>query len=162
MGKYIAKRVSLDEATLPNEIWKDVVGYEEKYKVSNLGRIYSEISKKILNPHKNILNGYYQMPLGNRPNRKNFRLHRLVAEAFIPNPFNKKEVNHKNKDINDNRVKNLEWMNAWENQAHRNGVTMWNNWQGRITSLDYSVGRRKIEGFSERIIPMLEKMIPIN
>ena len=162
MGKYIAKRVSLDEATLPNEIWKNILETEEKYLISSKGRIYSTISSKVLtlNPHKRF--GYVVVPLGKRQGGKSYRVHRLVAEAFIPNPFNKKEVNHKNKDKNDNRVENLEWMSPMENQAHKNGITMWNNWQGRITSLDYSVGRRKIEGFSERIIPMLQKMIPIN
>jgi hypothetical protein len=161
MGKYIAKRVSLQEVTLQNEIWKDVIGYEGEYLVSNFGNVYSNVSQKLLKPHKNIINGYYQIPLGDRVNRKNYRLHRLVAQAFIPNPFNKKEVNHKNKDINDNSVQNLEWMNAWENQSHKHGVKSWNNWQGKISFQNYSVGRRKMNGFSEIIIPMLEKIVPL-
>jgi hypothetical protein len=161
MGKYIAKRVSLLEATLENEVWKDVVGYEGKYKISNFARVYSEVRKNLLNPSKNKLTGYYQIPFGDRKNRKSFRLHRVVAQAFIPNPFNKKEVNHKNKDKEDNKVDNLEWMNAWENQAHRHGIKTWNNWQGRIASQDYSVARRKMKGFSEKIIPMLEKIVPL-
>jgi hypothetical protein len=162
MGKYIAKRVSLDEATLPNEIWKDIVETDGKYLISSLGRIYSNISLRILNINPNKITGYVNVPLDKRQGGKSYRVHRLVAKAFIPNPLNKKEVNHKNKDKSDNRVENLEWMNVWENQAHRNGINIWNNWLGRISTQDYSVGRRKIEGFSKRIIPMLEKMVPIN
>ena len=161
MGKYIAKRVSLIEATLENVIWKEISETNGQYLISSLGRLYSNVSLKIMttNPHKRF--GYVVIPLGKRKGGKTYRLHRLVAQAFIPNPFNKKEVNHKNKDKEDNRVENLEWMNAWENQAHKQGIKTWNNWQGRIAPQDYSVARRKMKGFSEKIIPMLEKIVPL-
>jgi hypothetical protein len=161
MGKYIAKKVSLIEVTLENEIWKDILETNGKYLVSSLGRIYSNVSLKILNTNPHKITGYVNVPLGSRQGGKTYRLHRLVAQAFIPNPFNKKEVNHKNKDKEDNRVENLEWMNAWENQAHKQGIKTWNNWQGRIAPQDYSVARRKMKGFSEKIIPMLEKIVPL-
>lgn len=161
MGKYIAKRVSLQEVTLQNEIWKEIEETKGKYLISSLGRIYSNVSLRVLNINPHKITGYVNVPLDKRKGGKTYRVHRLVAEAFIPNPFNKKEVNHKNKDRGDNRVENLEWMNAWENQSHKHGLKSWNNWQGKIAPLNYSVGRRKVKGFSEVIIPMLEKIVPL-
>jgi hypothetical protein len=161
MGKYIAKRISLAEATLENEIWKEIPQTGNNYSVSSLGRIYSHIGQKLISikPHKTF--GYVVVPLGRKINRQAFRIHRLVAEAFVPNPFNKKEVNHKNKDKADNRIENLEWMNASENQNHKNGFSSWNNWQNRIAPTEYSVMKRKLEGFSQIIIPMLKKLVPL-
>lgn len=161
---YVANRMCLKDATLENEIWKDVEGYNGDYKVSNLGRIYSEIAQRILKaPVNNANGGYCQLPLGSRSGtRKSFRLHRLVALAFIPNPDNKKEVNHKDKDKTNNRVENLEWMSGFENALHKNGKSIWNTKQGRISLTNYSVSKRKLQGFSEKIIPMLNKMIPLN
>lgn len=161
MGKYIAKMVSLADATLENEIWKEISETNGQYLISSLGRVYSNVSLRLLNTNPHKKTGYVNVPLGNRQERKTYRVHRLVAEAFIPNPFNKKEVNHKNRNKEDNRVENLEWMNAWENQAHKNGIQTWNNWQGRISPQDYSVAKRKMQGFSEKIIPMLEKIVPL-
>lgn len=166
MGKYtyVANRMCLKDATLGNEIWKDVEGFGGDYKVSNLGRVYSEVAQRILKTPANILNGYCQVPLGSRSNglRKSFRVHRLVALAFIPNPQNKKEVNHKDKDKMNNTVENLEWMSGWENTQHKIGIKPWNTKQGRIAVTNHSIARRKMEGFSEKIIPMLNKMIPLN
>jgi len=161
MGKYIAKRISLEEATLENEIWKEILDTNGKYLISSFGRVYSNVSFKILNTNPNKISGYVNVPLGSRQGGKTYRLHRLVAEAFVPNPFNKKEVNHKNKDKADNRIENLEWMNASENQNHKNGFSSWNNWQNRIAPTEYSVMKRKLEGFSQIIIPMLKKLVPL-
>lgn len=90
------------------EIWKDVVGYEGLYKISNLGRVYSLKTGKNL---KQIDNGRGYLQVGLWKNGKRFchKVHRLVAEAFIPNPNNLEEVNHKNEIKTDNRVENLEW-----------------------------------------------------
>lgn len=161
MSKYIPKRVDLSVVTLPNEIWKDVPNYNGDYKISNLGRIYSYVSCRLLSlkPHKTF--GYVTCPLGERKNRPTFRVHRLVAEAFIPNPENKKEVNHINKNRSDNRVENLEWSSAWENTQHKMGYGgIWNSNQGRIAQSDYSVAKRKLQGFSNVIIPMLNQIVP--
>lgn len=99
------------------EIWKDVVGYENLYQVSNLGRIKSlekydgrgwhrkEKFKKI---HKNK-GGYLVVELVKNKIKNKYLVHRLVAQAFIPNPENYPCVNHKNETRNDNRVENLEW-----------------------------------------------------
>lgn len=103
------------------EIWKDVKGYEGLYQVSNLGRVKSLIRNKVLSP-LNRQHGYQAVQLhgkgGNARGFKSFSIHRLVAEAFIPNPENKPEVNHINEDKSDNRVENLEWMTHQENSAH--------------------------------------------
>lgn len=161
MSKYISKKVDLLVVTLPNEIWKDVPNYNGDYKVSNLGRIYSNVCGRLLNLNQRKSDKYIMCSLGERKNRPTFRVHRLVAEAFIPNPQNKKEVNHINKIRSDNRVENLEWTSAWENTQHKMGYGgIWNSNQGRIIPNDYSVAKRKLQGFSNVIIPMLNQIVP--
>lgn len=104
------------------EIWRDIKNYEGIYEVSNLGRIKS-ISRngtikenRILKPNKVM--GYSQVGLQKYGTRKYKKIHRLVAEAFIPNPENKKEVNHKDGNKANNCVDNLEWVTTSENQLH--------------------------------------------
>lgn len=103
------------------EIWKDVKGYEGRYFVSSIGRLKSckkprRNSEKILKPI--LVNGYHFLDLGNGKNIKRFSIHRLVAMAFLDNPENKPMVNHINGIKNDNRIENLEWCTASENQLH--------------------------------------------
>lgn len=96
------------------EIWKSI-GYEG-YEVSNLGRVksykYDKINGKIMKPYKNT-KGYLQIDLQldgrKRENRVHLSVHRLVAIAFIPNPDNLPQVNHKDEDKTNNCVDNLEW-----------------------------------------------------
>ena len=77
--------------------------------------------EKILKPYKGS-SGYEHIILYKEKSKKTFDLHRLVASSFIPNPENKKEVNHKNGIKTDNRVKNLEWVTRSENLIHRRRV----------------------------------------
>lgn len=98
------------------EIWKDLPGYIGLYQVSNLGRVKSiervdankhPIHEKILKQHDRM-NGYLFVTLYSDVH-KQFYVHRLVAMAFIPNPDNLPQINHKNEIKTDNRVENLEW-----------------------------------------------------
>lgn len=102
------------------EIWKDIEGYEGLYQVSNLGRVKSLsrfidnkrggwISKEIFLKHSYDSWGYQQIILTKNNIRKSFKLHRIIAQAFIPNPDNLPQVNHKNEIKDDNRIENLEW-----------------------------------------------------
>lgn len=86
------------------EQWKDIKGYEGLYAVSTKGRVKSLKTGRILSEsYKN--DGYRVVAL----NSRNYSVHRLVALAFLPNPHNLTEVNHKNEIKHDNDVKNLEW-----------------------------------------------------
>ena len=93
------------------EYFKDIAGYEGLYKVSNLGNIKSfRLNKEgtILKPYKNQ-KGYCMLRLCNKEGQKLKLVHRLVAEAFIPNPLNLKEINHKDENKENNTIDNLEW-----------------------------------------------------
>ena len=99
------------------EMWKPVLGYEDYYEVSNLGRIRRYAHN---NPHHNsdgllrpsIRRGYYHVVLCVNGIRKSFSVHRLVASSFIPNPNRFLYVNHKDENKLNNIVTNLEWCSA--------------------------------------------------
>lgn len=97
------------------ETWIDVKGYEGLYKVSNYGRVKS--NRKILK-NRNHTSGYLQVNLSKRGHSENKYIHRLVAEAFIDNPNNFSEVNHKDENKLNNRVDNLEWCSRQYNNTY--------------------------------------------
>lgn len=100
-----------------SEEWKDVVGYEQTYQISNYGRIKNKKTDDFLNPPITP-NGYVRASLYKDSKSKNHMVHRLVAEAFIPNIKNKPLVNHKDGKKCNNIVSNLEWVTNSENQIH--------------------------------------------
>ena len=108
------------------EIWKDIDGYEGMYQISNLGRVKSLerkdrmgrlVKEKIIKP-KDDKDGYKRLILYKDGKGKNYRIHRLVATTFIPNPENKPQVNHKDCNVSNNNVDNLEWVISLENNNH--------------------------------------------
>ena len=109
------------------EVWKDI--YEE-YQISNLGRIKSLKwgKERILTPRKNF-KGYMQIHIRVNGKDKVIKVHRLVAEAFIPNPDNKPQVNHIDGNKENNTSLNLEWCTNSENQLHayKNGLQKYKN-----------------------------------
>lgn len=103
------------------EVWKDVIGLEGIFQVSNMGRIRSLdkyakvcgggkrlVKGRILKPTK-LKNGYYEAQFHHKGERIIYLLHRLVAIHFIDNPLNLPEVNHKDENPQNNNVENLEW-----------------------------------------------------
>lgn len=115
-----------------SELWKDINGYEGLYQISNKGKIRKlRFINNICNKEKifeltpQIINsGYQKVMLYKNGEYKNALVHRLVAEAFVENPDNKKIVNHKDGDKTNNYADNLEWVTHGENMTHayKNGL----------------------------------------
>lgn len=97
------------------EIWKDVIDYEDEYEVSDLGNIRRKPKnlKQAVSPH-----GYNTLSLSKNGVCKTKLVHRVVAEAFLPNVDNKEQVNHMDCDKLNNNKENLEWMTPMENTLH--------------------------------------------
>lgn len=117
------------------EQWKDVVGYEQYYSVSDQGRVYSKRKRKYMTPAANS-RGYLRVVLiGEHGKEKNF-IHRLVATAFVDNPYGLPVVNHLDFNVLNNRADNLEWTT-----------------QGGNIKYSASAGRMKHEGeWKEKLI----------
>ena len=124
------------------EIWRPIEGYEGLYEISSYGRVKSLeryrsnnggiqlLKERIMNPLD--YNGYKNVLLWKNGSKKKEYVHRLVAKAFIPNPDNLKEVNHKDENPSNNMVENLEWCNHRYNMNYgtlqqRRRVKMINN-----------------------------------
>lgn len=130
-----------DNSSLPDEIWRDVAGFEEYYQVSNLGRIKrnerfdtyirtdtgkecTRIFPEKIMKQSTSHDGYKQIEFRTKENHRYANVHRVVAEAFIPNPDKKPQINHIDGVRDNNKVENLEWCTCRENiqdQIHRSG-----------------------------------------
>lgn len=130
------------------EIWKDIEGYEGYYQISNLGRVKSlsrttkfgmnyKTSNDIMLSASIGKRGYYVVSLNKDGVSKTFTLHRLIAKAFIPNPENKRFIDHINTIRTDNRIENLRWVTAKENA--NNSITLMKNRES--AKLRWSVGK---------------------
>lgn len=97
------------------EIWKDIDGYDGRYAISTWGRVKS--IHGILKPYENH-KGYLKIGLQKDGASHKHRVHRLVAQAFIPNPDNLPEVNHIDGNKQNNSVTNLEWVDGKTNREH--------------------------------------------
>lgn len=94
------------------EIWKDIIGYENEYEISNLG----DVRRKIKNLTKiKDISGYEKVTLCKNGKCTNFSVHRLVAQVFLPNPEDKEQVHHRDFVKDNNKLKNLEWVTPLEN-----------------------------------------------
>jgi len=98
-----------------NETWKDIEGFEGKYQVSTWGRVRS--INGILKPYENK-KGYLKIGLCRDGRSIKKRINRLVALAFIPNPYNLPEVNHIDGNKQNNSITNLEWTDGRGNRLH--------------------------------------------
>ena len=110
------------------EIWKDVVGFEGLYKVSNLGNVKGQ--KGVLKISTQT-NGYKYVTLHKEGRQHHSLVHRLVAFSFLPNPNGCPEVNHKSEDKSDNSVNNLEWCSHKYNHNYGTGHKRAAEKQGR-------------------------------
>ena len=110
------------------ELWKDIVGYEDIYQVSNMGNVrkIAPFSRKmdcsICNPYQlkkvKSSTGYVHVQLVKDGRSSTINVHKLVAQAFVPNPENKPEINHIDADRSNNISTNLEWVTHVENMVH--------------------------------------------
>lgn len=130
------------------EIWKDVNGFKGVYQISNFGRLKSfkrELNGKILS-NKNKKGDYFSVILRKGDRVKSTRIHRLVAEAFIPNPGNLPQVHHKDGNRQNNCVDNLEWVNWQEHHS----ITMQQNPKTIVGLVNYNkfVRPKKVQQYS--------------
>jgi hypothetical protein len=152
------------------EIWKPIIGFEGLYEVSNLGRVRS-LRRKIIMSARKRNDGYMSCTLSNGGIVKNKLIHRLVAEAFIPNNEDKPEVNHVDGNKQNNFKNNLQWVTASENQRHsikiglrkgsrlQNGgsVLLTEEINNKINSLVSLTGKAKWEIVDELLTKVLNK-----
>lgn len=123
-----------------SETWKEIKDFPN-YMISNKGRVWSK-TKIVSSPRGKYLKkgrilkshddkrGYLKIDLINEKGRKSYKIHRLVAEAFLKNPELKREVNHINGIKTDNEVSNLEWVTSKENKTHAWNIGLYKKQNG--------------------------------
>lgn len=136
------------------EIWKDIKGYPH-YKVSNMGNVMSNYKRDwhLLKLSKQYA-GYLRVALFNESGVKTKRVHRLVADAFIPNPENKETIDHINGIRTDNRVENLRWASIKENNSTQLSVH-----NKRIKRIEYFSKQENIEKHRNILAKLMGKAV---
>lgn len=139
------------------ERWKDIEGYEDLYQISNTGKVrsldrYIKIGQNRRIKKGQIIKvpikkGYYQVRLSKNGKRKSFNVHRLVAKAFIPNPNNLPQVNHKDENKLNNNMQNLEWCNALYNNIYGTRIERVRNKTGKKI-IQYDLNGNFIQEFN--------------
>jgi hypothetical protein len=133
------------------EIWKDIKGYEGIYQISSFGRVKSlnrideagyNRKEKLLTPATNGRDKYLYVGLSFNKVRKTLKIHRLVAQAFIPNLENKPEVNHIDSNKQNNNFVNLEWTTSRENVTHLN-KTICEKYTSKYTGVHWRGNRKR-------------------
>jgi hypothetical protein len=133
---------------------KPVVGYEQIYLVTTDGKILA--IKKNCKERVQFINvaGYYRVCLSVQGKNKHFYTHRLMAEAFIPNPLKKPQVNHKNGIKTDNRIENLEWATISENGKHAYKIGLCKPSIGEISGSSKITNEIALEIVNSDLTPM--------
>lgn len=108
------------------EIWKIINNTNNMFSISNLGKIRNNKTGKTLKTQKNK-KGYHIVRVTVNQRKTTFRIHRLVAECFVPNVDNKPQVNHKDGNKDNNKSTNLEWVSNKENCLHAIKNGLWVN-----------------------------------
>ena len=136
---------------MQEEIWKPAPGFEGLYEVSNYGNVkslnYRRSGKERIIDFYPGTNGYRQRTLYKDGKAINMKLHRLVALAFIPNPDNLPQINHKDEDKTNNCVDNLEWCDAKYNINY--GTGMDRRTEARMIEKPTYKGVRDVEKFKQ-------------
>ena len=130
------------------EIWKDIPEYKGKYQISNLGNIRYVGKTKLIKQQINK-DGYFIVSLRIGKTKKTYRVHRLVAQVFIPNLLNKPQINHKDGIKTNNCVDNLEWVDAKENIEHAYKIGIYNPYQHSMAMNKY---KKKVIKIKDGII----------
>lgn len=130
MSKHKKKITKIE--SLPGEVWREIEGYSGAYEISNLGRVASHVSGKFRSINKVLspglkANGYLKVSLGERTDRKNHYIHRLVLLAFGEPISGKTDVNHIDGNKLNNHLSNLEWVNRSENMRHAMRIGLWSS-----------------------------------
>ena len=129
------------------ETWKDVVGYEGIYKVSNAGRVKSKITNKVLKQFV-TKSGYCKINLYKNKVPERCLVHRLVATAFIENNNNYPIINHKDENPGNNRVDNLEWCTYSYNTCYgtaRERAVMHTDYKKRTENMNWEARNAKLK-----------------
>ena len=127
------------------EVWKDIKGYEGLYECSNLGHIKNIQRNRLLSLP--VKRKYKQCTLSKNDVKSYYFVHRIVAELFIENKYNKEQVNHIDGDKLNNNVLNLEWCTRSENQLHAFKTGLQKSKRGEATKASKTILQLSTDGF---------------